>query len=363
MANAAYNLKVTDVYGNPLGFSLEYEGLHYRSVVNDVGYFELTFNAAAYPTTLFELDRRIEIWRAPAGRAERLVFVGFMRLYREEGSDYTYTRDYRTEQTVMYAGGKGTDAARVVPAPPVENTTALQSSALNRREGFVAFTNSDDTTVLNDKASEKLYEARYSEIYTPDVQKISALEYTLQWNLGDTLTIKSGQPVRVLLGGPDFMDILSRRIVAYKTGTAEAAKSDFADDMLKAYVAENLTTATDATRNLPTELGFSLQADLGLAPTVEHSATFGNLLQVCQEIAQKSAEAGTVLRFWPEPVLVNGIVQPFFRTQIERQGIDRTASLQLGTGELNMVAEIVAVEVTVDSLGNERIVVETDANR
>ena len=361
MANAVYNVKITDVFGVPLRVPIEYESLRFKSAVNGLGYFELQFNAAAYPTTLFALDRRVEIWRAPQRRAARLVFVGFMRMLREEGTDYVYTQDYREEKTVMYVGGKGTDAARIVPSPPI-TSAALTLSALNRREGFVALTNEDDTNILNDKAREELHAARYVDDYDPDLNKIAEYEYTIAWDIGDTVTIKSGEPVNYVIGGPDFMDILNRRIVAYKTGTAEAQKTGAADDVLKEYVDENLVNATDTDRNLPARLGFSIQADLGNAPNIDHGATFGNLLTVCQDIAQKSAEAGTVLRFWIEPQIgSDGRVVPFFRTQINRQGRDR-AALQIGTGRLNKTAEIVAVEVSVDNLGNERIVIETDAN-
>src|SRR5574343_782046 len=55
----------------------------------------------------------------------------------------------------------------------------------------------------------------------------------------------------LIIGGPDARALLGSRIVAYPAGSAQAAKTDYADDMMKAIVRENLgSTATDTTRDL-----------------------------------------------------------------------------------------------------------------
>jgi len=74
-----------------------------------------------------------------------------------------------------------------------------------------------------------------------------------------------GQESHVLFG-PDINALLARRIVAYAAGTAQASKTDQADDMMKAIVRENLgSLASDADRDW-TQEGLSVAGDAGLGP-------------------------------------------------------------------------------------------------
>lgn len=113
--------------------------------------------------------------------------------------------------------------------------------------------------------------------------------------------------------------LLKRRIVAYAAGSAEADKTDFADDMIKAIARENLgTLATDTTRSIATYL--SIAADIGAAQSISKAFARRNVLDLSREIAEASYQAGTFLAFdivstSPESLTLN--------TYIEQRGSDR----------------------------------------
>jgi len=104
--------------------------------------------------------------------------------------------------------------------------------------------------------------------------------------------------------GVDPNDLLRRRIVAAFSGSAQAAKTDFADDMMKEIITEALA---DGVAPVPTAgtrawADLSVQADLGAGPTLEKRFGFGKLLQssgggLIASIAKASREAGTEVFF------------------------------------------------------------------
>jgi ReqiPepy6 Gp37-like protein len=91
-------------------------------------------------------------------------------------------------------------------------------------------------------------------------------------------------------------DLLRRRIIAYNAGTANTSKTGAADDIIKAFAREQLTTATDTTRNVTSAI-FTIQVDTTQGPSISKAATRRNLLTVCQEIANAAATAGTYTGF------------------------------------------------------------------
>lgn len=130
----------------------------------------------------------------------------------------------------------------------------------------------------------------------------------------------AGGKATVVWGGPDRNDLLARRIIAYDTGSAGADKVDLADDLMKAYVYENLGAGAAAGRNM-TAYGFTIAADLGLGPSLSCEYGRKNLLAALQEIAEASATAGTRLYFEivsPTPSTLE------FRTYTTLRGMDRT---------------------------------------
>jgi hypothetical protein len=346
----AISIYLTDVYGYRLAELTGYSNLECVSGQNLRGGFTLEFPAQQFPRALFfqsgafAIDRRIEVWRASRGRDLRLIFCGFVRLYEETAPDYAYTEDYTDEGTFCYAGGSGKEAARVYTN--AQNDARLVATPLNRREIFYQNTNEADPAVLADGARAELYENRPKINFVPRNIELDYI-YPHEWGLGDELRISSGQATTITVGGPDLNDLLARRVIAYATGTAEAKKSQEADDMLKAYVYENLGAGALAARQLPATLGFEQAADTASAPSVEYSATYGNLLEVLKRVADRAAENGTRVYFGVIPVMRAGRIVPRFETRITRWGHDRTI-LDIGSGARQQNLLVAGVRVTVN---------------
>jgi hypothetical protein len=117
-------------------------------------------------------------------------------------------------------------------------------------------------------------------------------------------------------------DLLARRIIAYAAGTAQASKTDNADDMMKAIVRENLgASATDTDRRWSSYL--AVQSDSASASSMSKAFSRRNVLTVLQEISDTSAEAGEPLYF---DVVVPAPGSLEFRTYTGQRGADRTLS-------------------------------------
>jgi hypothetical protein len=116
-------------------------------------------------------------------------------------------------------------------------------------------------------------------------------------------------------------ELLQTRIVAYAAGSAQADKTDHADDMIKAIVRENLGSLATASRDLSALL--SVQADAGLGYSMSKAFSRRNVLTVLQEIAETSAESGVPL-FFDVVTPTAGALE--FRTYTNQRGVDRTMS-------------------------------------
>ena len=127
------------------------------------------------------------------------------------------------------------------------------------------------------------------------------------------------------LGGEDGISLLNSRIVAYQAGTAQARKTDQADDMMKAIVRENLgALATDTARNL-TSYGFEVEVDEALGPTITRVLTWKNILTLLNAIYRTSVRKGTPVYFDIVPVQNSETSIGFkFVTAINQLGNDRT---------------------------------------
>lgn len=132
------------------------------------------------------------------------------------------------------------------------------------------------------------------------------------------------------VGGPGPGDLYHRRIVAYAVGSSQASKDDYADDMMKGIIRENLgASATDSDRDI-TGLDFSIQADISAAPNVKHNINRDKIQDTLEEIAQKSRIEGTRLYYGIVPVTGSGGVTACqFRTWINQPGQDLTGSQNL----------------------------------
>lgn len=134
------------------------------------------------------------------------------------------------------------------------------------------------------------------------------------------------------LEGPDVLDLLRRRIVAAYAGSAQAEKTDYADDMMKAVVTESISDAYAPTPTAGTRVwaNLSIQNDLGLGPTITKGFAYERLLNnsgqgVLGNLAQASREAGTEVFFDIVPNVVNSNSITFqFQTFIGQPGQDVT---------------------------------------
>jgi len=129
----------------------------------------------------------------------------------------------------------------------------------------------------------------------------------------------------IIVSGPDVIDLLDRRIVAYAAGTSQASKTDYADDMLVEIVDENLeSSATDSDRDL-SGYNFSIVAGSSAAPSVSKAFSWQKVLPLLQNICQMSKTDGTDLYFDIVPYLVSNTEIGFrFTTFIDQIGQDLT---------------------------------------
>jgi hypothetical protein len=120
------------------------------------------------------------------------------------------------------------------------------------------------------------------------------------------------------------VELLRRRIVAYAAGSAQADKTDQADDMMKAIVTQNLGASAVAGRDL-TALGVTVAADLADGPSVTKGFAWKNVYTTLQEIAEASRQAGTNLYFDFVPSFTSDTAIGFqFRTYINQPGQDHS---------------------------------------
>lgn len=123
-------------------------------------------------------------------------------------------------------------------------------------------------------------------------------------------------------------DLLRRRIIAYDSYTTFTAKIAAADDMMKALVRENFSTAaTDTTRRWDTTI-FDVAADTTDAPETRRTFERENIWDVLASIALDTEEQGTYLGYECVNKTGGGAL---FQTYITARGVDRTATSAGGT--------------------------------
>jgi hypothetical protein len=106
----------------------------------------------------------------------------------------------------------------------------------------------------------------------------------------------------LIVSGTDQMDILDTKIIAYTEGSAQALKTDHADDIMKAIVRENLGASAITGRTL-SAYNVTVEADNHLAPSITRAFPFKNVLTTLKEIAAISSQAGVPLYFRFVPVI------------------------------------------------------------
>jgi hypothetical protein len=121
------------------------------------------------------------------------------------------------------------------------------------------------------------------------------------------------------LGIYGLNELISRRDVDYQATESETDKTDYADDMMKEIVTENMGSSATAARQFPS--AFSVAADVANAPSITYEFPQQNVLDTLQNIAEISAVEGTDLYFdvrWQSPTSLQ------FRTYTDQPGVDTT---------------------------------------
>lgn len=133
----------------------------------------------------------------------------------------------------------------------------------------------------------------------------------------------------IILSGPDGNDLLQRRIAAYDAGTSYTSKSDYADDMMKEIVSENLgSDATDSDRDL-SSLNITVAGDTSSSVGVEKGFSWRNILETLIDVAAMSSESGIDLYFDMVPKVVSASEIGFeFQTFVHQRGQDRTYNVE-----------------------------------
>jgi hypothetical protein len=165
---------------------------------------------------------------------------------------------------------------------------------------------------------------RRIEIYRRPDGGVLALEIVIFLDRFIFSTDKRGQSHMKLSGG-DPTGLLSRRIIAYYAGSAQAGMTDSADDMMKALVTDQLidnadySGTPDPTRSIDAWL--DVESDVSAGSTLTKSFAWKNLLTSLKGIQASSKTQGTEVFFAVVPTENNNFE---FRTYTGQPGLDRT---------------------------------------
>jgi hypothetical protein len=149
------------------------------------------------------------------------------------------------------------------------------------------------------------------------------LEFETIWFVRNTkrLMLASGER-RLRITAVSALELLTRRIIAYAAGSAQAEKTATdADNLLKDFVDENMgASATDTDRHWHDLI--TIAADESLGTHVDKACARRDLLTVCQEVADQSQQLGYPLYF---DIICPTYGTLEFRTWINQRGADRRA--------------------------------------
>lgn len=123
------------------------------------------------------------------------------------------------------------------------------------------------------------------------------------------------------VSGYDLTGLLKRRIVAFAAGSANAAMTDQADDMITEIVDDNFRTGASAARQISSTY-MTIAASPAAGPSLTKGFAYRNVLDVLRDIADASRQAGTYLFFGIVPT---GESTFEFRTRTGEWGRDRSS--------------------------------------
>jgi hypothetical protein len=129
------------------------------------------------------------------------------------------------------------------------------------------------------------------------VDGVKKLEGERSWRIRNPLFYEGNQQEMVQLTAYDHIYTLDNAIIAYYANSSFTAKSDYADDMMKEMVYENLgagcklysnTATPDTARMLE---GLTIQGDNTLAPSISKKFAWEklkpNLDEICNDVRQR----------------------------------------------------------------------------
>jgi len=126
----------------------------------------------------------------------------------------------------------------------------------------------------------------------------------------------------IIVQGEDSNSILDRRVVAAYSGTTLAAKTDYADDMMRELVNENVVAALDSDRDISF---VTVAPELTDGPILQVRMSYKNLLSVLKELGEASRAVGTEVFFDMHANALSATFSCEFRTKTGQPGRDLTA--------------------------------------
>jgi hypothetical protein len=142
------------------------------------------------------------------------------------------------------------------------------------------------------------------------------------WTFGD----EAGMDYTVLYGS-SLLDLLKRRIVMDYV-VLQSEMTDYADDMIKAIVVDQLGSDAISWRDLTSVGGgLTVQNDMSAGVMLTKEFEYRNALEVCQEIAAASKQDGTDIYFDIMPVytsVTTGMIGLQLQTFANQRGNDRS---------------------------------------
>lgn len=131
-----------------------------------------------------------------------------------------------------------------------------------------------------------------------------------------------GSVEKYIVSGPDYVEILTRRIIAYDAGSAHCVKDAASDNMMKAFVRENLgALCVDSERDI-SAFGFTVALDGGKGTIIKKEASRRVLLDVLAEISLSSKKTESTATFFDVVPYGSTGYDMKFVTKIKQPGMD-----------------------------------------
>lgn len=153
-----------------------------------------------------------------------------------------------------------------------------------------------------------------------------------------------------VIGGASLNYLISGRVVAYKSTTSQAQKTDQADDFLKALALENLGASAGTDRVLASSY-FTIANDVSLGPSITKGMSYRNLLDVFREICNTARNLGTEVYF---DLVPNGDSAFMLMTYTGQRGLNRTGAGGLIFGQEN--GNLIKPKLDYDAMNETNVV-------